>query len=221
MTVLIASGPELPKHPGGRPPGRGNRRTDPVLIARMERVHDAVMRGRHYAEIAEQEGVSVETIDDDIQFLDGQAKTRFKRTLQERADHVEGIFLKGADMAERTYYSTPDPHAQIKAVNSMVTCGDKLMKFYRLEQPTVGEHQAASEKEGADGAAVTINNDNRQQFAIGSLEWRAMMAELESQVPQGNISDYREELGADNIKLPGEVLDVDYDPDAEEGDEEL
>jgi len=87
----------------------------------------------------------------------------------------------------------------------------------------VGEQQAAkaAAEQERTGMNVTVSNDNRQQFAIGSMEWRNWMAELKAQVPQGNISDYRAELGADNIKLPGEVLDVDYDPDAEEGDDEL
>jgi hypothetical protein len=37
MATLTATGPELGKHPGGRPPGRGNCRSDPLIIARQAR----------------------------------------------------------------------------------------------------------------------------------------------------------------------------------------
>jgi len=222
MEALVAAGPDLKRGPG-RPPGRGNRGTDRVINARMQRAAIAVELATPVADIAIREGVCEDTIYLDLEWLDNDAREQLHATAQARFDSIADVYDENIKLEKWAFWHLTDDGARVRALVARGKDNERRAKFHRLDTPTVGEQQAAkaAAEQERTGMNVTVSNDNRQQFAIGSMEWRNWMAELKAQVPQGNISDYRAELGADNIKLPGEVLDVDYDPDAEEGDDEL
>jgi hypothetical protein len=187
---------------------------DPVIIARMDRVQDAVRRGRPVAAIAEAENVSIDTVYDDLAFLERLHQERLTGAAQERFDFVAGVYLENIAMMRRTFYSTSEPHAQIMAVDRRTKANTELRKLYRLDQPTVGEEQASKRPE----TNVTVN-DNRQ-VNIGLPEIEAIIRRQEEEdrlaIPATTIEHFRGELGPENVKLPGERLDVDGEEDEED-----
>jgi len=138
-------------------------------------------------------------------------------------------FILRGDIADlrrcaRAFEEAPvDSGVRVGAVREAVKIRIHMSALLRLGQPLASDTKPTIAEQEVLHPDVLLTETRSMQ--IGGLEFRramaAEMAAIEGRLPHTSIDEYRAELGGDNIKPVGEVLDVEFDPDREEGDDEL